>query len=112
MKSLKFLLPVLALGVLAASPLAQAQEKKKGGGMSPEARVEQLDQSLTLTAEQKSKILAILEKGRTEMQNVPKEERKDKMAGMMKAQNDQIRALLTPEQQKKFDAMPQGGKKK
>ena len=116
MKSFKYLIPILALGVFAASPLTQAQEKKGRGGMSVEARIEQLDKTLTLTADQKTKITAILEKGREEMQNVPKEERKGKMADMMKAQHDQIRAVLTPEQQKKFDDMPEpargGGKKK
>lgn len=81
--------------------------------MSPEARVEQLDKALTLTADQKTKITAILEKARDDMQAVPKEERKEKMADMNKATNAKIRAVLTAEQQAKFDAMPQGqGKKK
>jgi Spy/CpxP family protein refolding chaperone len=112
MKSLKFLIPVLALGFLASATLSNAQEKKGRGGMSPEARLEQLDKELTLTADQKTKITAILEKARDEMQAVPKEERKEKMPDMMKAQNAKIRAVLTAEQQAKFDAMPQGGQGK
>ena len=109
MKSFKFLIPVITLGLLASASLSQAQEKKGRGGMSPEARVEQLDKSLSLTADQKAKITAILEKSREEMQGIPKEERKGKMAEMNKAQHEKIRAVLTPEQQAKFDAMPQGG---
>ena len=109
MKSPKFLIPVLILGLIASASLSQAQEKKGRGGMNPEARVEQIDKAVTLTADQKTKILAILEKAREEMQAIPKEERKDKMADMMKAQNAKVRAVLTPEQQAKFDALPQGG---
>ena len=109
MKSFKVLIPIVVLSLVAGASLSQAQEKKGRGGMSPEARVEQLDKALTLTADQKTKIMAILEKGREEAQAIPKEERKEKMPEMMRAQNAKIRALLTPEQQTKFDAMPQGG---
>ena len=46
------------------------------------------------------------------MKALPKEERKEKGAPLQKKQRDDIRALLTAEQQAKFDAMPMGGKKK
>ena len=112
MKFPKFLIAALPFGLIASASLSQAQEKKGRGGMSPEARVEQLDKALTLTADQKTKITAILEKARDDMQAVPKEERKEKMADMNKATNAKIRAVLTADQQSKFDAMPQGGQGK
>lgn len=99
MKSLKAILTAATLSVALIAPL-KAQEKK--GGMSPEARVAQIEKAVgSLSADQKSKIQAILEEVRT----APKEERKQKGSEA----NAKIRALLTPEQQAKFDAMPQGG---
>ena len=113
MKSLKVLLTALALGVAAAAPL-QAQEKK--GQMSPEQYVERVEQAVgTLTADQKSKITAIVTKTQDEMRAIPKEERKEKGGALQKKQRDQVRAVLTAEQQKKFDEMAPaggGGKKK
>ncbi len=81
--------------------------------MTPEQQIERIEQAVgTLTADQKSKITAIIAKGREDMAAAPKEERKEK--GMALQKN--IRAVLTPEQQKKFDEMPPmtggGGKKK
>jgi Spy/CpxP family protein refolding chaperone len=108
MKSLKVILTALALSLVATAPLAKAQEKK--GQMTPEQRIERIEQAVgSLSADQKTKITAILEKSQEEMRAVPKEERKDKMPDMMKATNAKIRAVLTAEQQAKFDAMPQGG---
>src|SRR4051812_17915226 len=108
MKSLKLLISTIALGVALSAPVAKAQEKK--GGMTPEQRIERIEQAVgSLTADQKTKITAIINDGMAEMRNVPKEERKSKMADMMKAQNAKIRAVLTADQQKKFDAMAPGG---
>lgn len=124
-KYLKFLACVLALGVMASVPALRAQEAQtppaeggkkggKGGGrgmMTPEQRVEGIEKAVgTLSADQKTKILDIMAKGRDQMQSVPQEERRAKMQEMMKAQHDQIRAVLTAEQQKKFDDMPPPGR--
>lgn len=103
MKSFKVIIASLALSVLAASPIAFAQEKK--GPQTPEQQIERIEQAVgTLTAQQKTKIQAILEKTRNAMKGVPKEERKDKMAAAMKKQTAEIRAVLTPEQAKKYDS--------
>ena len=108
MKSLKVLLTALALGVAVASPL-QAQEKKKGG-MTPEQQIERIEQAVgTLTADQKTKITAIITKAREETQAIPKEERKEKGAAIQTKQRADIRAVLTKEQQAKYDSMPTGG---
>lgn len=112
MKLLKVLITALALGV-ASSPLALAQEKK--GQVTPEAYVERVEQAVgSLSAEQKTKIKDIVMKSQDAMRGVAKEERKEKAGPMQKKQRDDVRAVLTAAQQKKFDDMPQsgGGKKK
>ncbi len=119
MKVLKIVVCSLALAVV---PFVQAQaekspsgEARKGGGRgSPDAQIERIDAAVTLTAEQKTKVREILASVQEKTQALPKEERRAQGAELRKASNAQIRAVLTPEQQKKFDAMPapQGGKKK
>lgn len=102
MKSLKAIIAATALAVAFTAPL-KAQEKK--AAPTPEQRVEQIEKAVgSLSADQKKKIMAILEEARS----APKEERKTKMSEA----NGKIRAVLTAEQQAKFDSMPQGGKKK
>jgi Spy/CpxP family protein refolding chaperone len=109
MKSLKALLTAIALSVAVSSPLL-AQEKKKGGGMTAEQQIERIETAVgTLTADQKSKITAIIAKSREETQAIPKEERKEKGAAIMTKQRADIRAVLTKEQQAKYDSMPTGG---
>jgi Skp family chaperone for outer membrane proteins len=111
MKHLKILLTALALGVAASVPLQAAQQKK--GGMSPEQYVERVEQAVgSLTAAQKTKITNIVAKTQDDMRALPKEERKEKGASLQKKQRDEIRAVLDAEQQKKYDAMGAGGKKK
>ena len=129
MKSaLKVVLTVLALGLVAGAPIASAQDQTPppqgpkgpdggGGGrggrfMSPEERVKQLDEALKLTDDQKAKITELLktqqEKGQALRadQTLSREDRRAKMMEIGKATQDGIKALLTPEQQTKFDAMP------
>jgi Spy/CpxP family protein refolding chaperone len=132
MKSfIKVLISVLALGVMASAPLLRAQEEKappaeggkKGGGkggrgqMSPEQRITQLETAVgTLTAEQKTKITAILEKSQKDMMALGQDATREQRMEIGQAANKEIRAVLTAEQQTKFDAMPpmggKGGKKK
>jgi len=132
MKSIKLLLSVLTLAVMVSTPALRAQDDAKappppgaeggkggkGGGrgmMSPDERVAQIDKAVTLTADQKAKIKDILTKEMDEMKALSPEERRGKMRESMKATHDAVRAVLTADQQTKFDAMPQpgrGGKKK
>ena len=117
MKLLKLLLPVLALCVMASAPSLRAEDggQKKGkGGPSPEARVAQIDAAVTLTADQKTKITAILTKAQGDVMALPQEERGAKGGEIRQAANKEIRALLTDAQKAKFDAMPApaAGKKK
>jgi Spy/CpxP family protein refolding chaperone len=134
MKSVKLLLSVLALGVMAAVPALRAADEKpaadapkadapkaekggKGGRMqTPEQQVDRLDQAVGLTAEQKTKVLAIYTKAHDDMQAVAPEDRRTKGREIMQSTRDAVRALLTADQQKKFDEImqrgPGGGKKK
>jgi periplasmic protein CpxP/Spy len=84
-----------------------------GGGMrmTSDQRVERLDTAVTLTADQKTKVKAIYDADAKKMQDMMAAQDPDmrtKMQAMRADENKQIRALLTPEQQTKFDAMPQG----
>jgi len=75
-------------------------------------RLQQLDQSLQLTADQKQKIKDIWAKQAEGMKDVPAEQRRGKGMEALKASRDQVRAVLTPEQQTKFDAMKPEGERK
>ena len=104
----KLLITVVAFAI-ASSSAVMAQEKKKGGGRGGMS-VERVEEAVgTLTAEQKKKIEAIVAKSREEMQALSQEDRQTKGREIMQGVRTQIRAVLTPEQQKKFDEMPQGG---
>lgn len=75
--------------------------------------MQRLDEKLHLTADQKTKINAIWDKAEAEARAARSEadasaqtSRRAKRREMMKAAHDEVRAVLTPEQQKIFDAMP------
>ena len=119
MKIRKFLVGAVAIGAMFSTSLLQAQDQKKGGrGMpTPEQAIERLDQAVgPLAADQKTKLTAIYAKQAEKMQAIPQEERREKGMEIYQATRKEVRAVLTPEQQKKFDEMPQGrgqgGKKK
>ena len=106
---IKMTIAALAISAAAFVSTASAQEKKKGkgGGMT----VDRIEQAVgTLSADQKTKIEAIIAKGREDAQGAQGDQ--GKMREIMTKQRADIRAVLTPDQQKKFDEMPQGGKKK
>jgi Spy/CpxP family protein refolding chaperone len=113
MKSLKAILAATALAVAFTAPL-QAQEKKKGGGGgTPEQQIERIEQAVgSLSAEQKKKITAIIEKSNSEMQAIPKEDRKEKGGAVTAKRTSDIKAVLTPEQAKKYDEAMAAMKKK
>ena len=124
MKIQKTLSVIIALGALFVCA-AQAQDGQgkgrggRGGFMSPEARVEAIDKAVTLTADQKTKITDLYKKQAEEMRAMfeaskngggDRDANRQKMMDSMKATRDQVRALLTDEQKKKFDEMPQPGR--
>ena len=127
MKSIvKIVLSALALGLAASAPMLRAQDQSappsegrgggkggrggKGGGMMSVASIEQAVGSLT--DDQKSKIGDIIAKGQKDMQALSQEERASKGREIQTAMRADIRAVLTPDQQAKFDAMGAGGRGK
>ncbi len=114
MKFRKFLLPALAIAALSSSTLLQAQEeKRKGGGrggMTPEAQIERIETAVgKLSDEQKTKLTAIYAKAGEKMRAAGPDGGREKMMEIMTETRKEVRAVLTPEQQKKFDEMPQRG---
>jgi len=105
----KVLLSVIAVAAISSTSMVVAQEKKGGGTAAQIARI---DEAVALKADQKTKIEAILSKATAAVAALPQDERQAKGRELRAAANKEI--LLTPDQQKKFDAMPPatGGKKK
>lgn len=91
-----------------------------GGRLNPEERLKKMTEQLTLTQEQQDKVKAIFEGGREEMaklRETPEDQRREKFGAFMKAQNEKVLAVLTPEQQEKYKAViaeraKQGGDRK
>ncbi len=125
MKTSLKLLSLLSLTVLVAAPLARAEEPVATPAKPPAGqharpdpakraarRLQQLDEKLHLNDTQKQQITAIWaaseQKGKALRadESLAKEDRKSQMMEIMKSSHDQVRALLTPDQQKTFDAMP------
>ncbi len=86
-------------------------EHGRGGHFDPEKRTEMLTKQLKLTSDQQPKVLDILKSAQSQMQSlrsdssVSQDDRRSKMMEIHKTSDDQIRALLDPNQQKKWDAM-------
>lgn len=66
--------------------------------------LEHLSESLNLTAEQKTKVQPIIDQAKPQIAAIH-QEAMEKMRTIMESAVAQIRPLLTPEQQGKFDAM-------
>ncbi len=110
---------VLALAVFGAALSANTTQQAEtqtttehhhhndGMMMDSQTMLNHLDQQLSLTADQKTKIKTILENANQQAQalreNGPKG--KDAMRELHQNMHAQIRAALTPEQQQKFDSM-------
>jgi Spy/CpxP family protein refolding chaperone len=66
--------------------------------------LEHLSKDLNLTDDQKAKVQPIIDQTKPQMEAIHKEAM-EKMHALMESTGAQIRPLLTPEQQTKFDAM-------
>ena len=79
--------------------------------MDPEKRTEMLTKQLKLTSDQQPKVLEVLKSEQSQMESLhsdsslSQDDRRAKMMDIHKASNDQIRALLDANQQKKWDEM-------
>ena len=66
--------------------------------------LEHLSENLNLTAEQKAKVQPIIDQAKPQIAAIH-QEAMEKMHAIMENAGTQIRPLLTPSQQEKFDAM-------
>ena len=79
--------------------------------MDPAKRAAMLAKKLNLNADQQSKVEEVLKSEQSQMEGVhsdtslSKEDRRSKMMDIHKSSSDQIRGLLDPDQQKKWDEM-------
>ena len=95
----------------AAPTGAPPEHSGRGGRFDPDRRAEMLTRRLNLSADQKTKVTDILKSEHEQMQKMRADatasqpDRRAKMMDTHKASNDQIRALLNPDQQKKWDEM-------
>jgi Spy/CpxP family protein refolding chaperone len=90
---------------------ADARGKDRG------ARMEKIQKELNLTADQQQKVRQIRQdfKGRIDAvrndASLSQEQKKEKMKEIMKAQGEQMKTVLTPEQQQKMKELRKGGRK-
>jgi len=102
------LLVVFALGSVTGAALTGLYRSRAGSGAGgPEARdkrFEKMRNELKLTDQQTTTVRTILDETRNEYKTLRTELRPRFEEPRLKARN-RIRALLTPEQQQKFDAM-------
>ena len=83
------------------------RDGRGGDGPPTEAFVRDLDSMLTLSADQKVKVTAIIDAGRPQMKAL-QEETSKKFAAEQQSLHDQIVKVLTPEQAKKFEDTARG----
>jgi hypothetical protein len=94
-----------------STPSTQQSEHGRDRGMSPAKRVERLTRQLSLTSDQQSKVQGILQQQQASMRNLRQDsslspqDRRAKMMDMRSTTDSQIRALLTGDQQQKWDQM-------
>ncbi|MDD2763255.1 MAG: Spy/CpxP family protein refolding chaperone [Opitutaceae bacterium] len=98
-----------------AAPAAGDQTPAPRWQHGPGERLQRLGEVLNLTPEQKDQVAAIFKadgpQGRAIMNDtsLSRAERRARMREFRKDMRAKIRAVLTPEQQQKFDAMPRRG---
>ncbi|QYM78659.1 Spy/CpxP family protein refolding chaperone [Horticoccus luteus] len=117
----KLMLLIAALGLAPMAPLVQAQDNPAPAPAADQDahparharpdRLKMLTEKLDLTADQQAKVKAVLDDGAKQQkalhadENTPRAEKRDKALEIMLNTKKQIRALLTPDQQTKFDAL-------
>ena len=110
-------LMLLAVGLTFAQPSqeSQAPTPDKHAGMqhgeSADQHLQMLSEKLNLTDDQKAKLKPILQgqvqqmKAAREDSSLSEEQKRAKMKSIHESLHDQINAVLTPEQQAKFEQM-------
>ncbi len=95
-----------------SAPAGEASEHGPGHHhFDPAQRTQMLTKHLNLTSDQQAKVQDILKSEQAQMEklhsdsSMSKEDRRSKMMDIHKTSDDQIRELLDPNQQKKWDAI-------
>jgi Spy/CpxP family protein refolding chaperone len=90
--------------------------KRRGRHMDPAQRLQRLTEALSLTEGQQAKIKSIFQEEAGKRQaimddsSLSRDDQHAKRQELMKDIQTRVRAILTPEQQTKFDAMPRPGR--
>ena len=95
-------LAAAGLIILDGFAVVQAQSPRGGGGRGH--AVERLTDGLNLTPDQQAKIQPLIDQAKPQIAEIHREAMQ-KMKAVVDDTASQIRPLLTPEQQKKFDAI-------
>ena len=106
----------LAFAALLAVPSLQAQdakpgERRGGGRQDPAERLKMMKEGLALTDEQSKKVEAVLAKTQEKSKelrdnkDLAQEDRRAKMGELRKAEAEELKGILTPEQQEKAKKM-------
>lgn len=97
-----------------SAPAGAPQRQGRGGRhFDPARRSEMMAKHLNLNADQQAKVQEILTSEQSQMEklrgdsSLSQQDRRSQMMDIHKTSNDQIRALLNSDQQKKWDEMQQ-----
>ena len=120
MKRFPFILTIAAAALLAVSTsvFAEDEKPKAPAGRAPGERLKMMTEKLGLTEEQQGKIKDIFAanmpkvKALREDTALSQEDKRAKMMELRKAEAQEIRAVLTPEQQEKMKEMRKTAKAK
>jgi Spy/CpxP family protein refolding chaperone len=93
-------LATAGLIVLGSFSVVQAQNPR--GGSTRGHRLEQLTEGLNLTPDQQAKVQPLIDQAKPQIAEIHREAMQ-KIKSVITSTASQIRPLLTPEQQKKFD---------
>lgn len=95
-----------------SAPMGEPPEHGHGHRhFDPAKRTEMLTKHLNLSSDQQTKVRDILMSEQSQMEklhsdsSMSQDDRRSKMMDLHKSSNDQVRALLNADQQKKWDAM-------
>ena len=105
-----FALPMMAQDTAPQGPPPGGHMGPRGAGMQ-EHQLEMLTKKLNLTPDQVTQVKAIDDDAVKQMQalradtSVSRDDKRAKMMDIHKASQEKIRALLTPDQQTKYDAL-------
>lgn len=114
MKTYRTNLKTIVALVVLANVVHAVESRESEAPSRAERRMERLDGALQLSAEQKAQIETIWRKAESEIaalrddDGLRKRGQRGEMREVLQEARAQVRGVLTPEQQKIFDAMPRG----